>query len=130
MNTSDEIVIPLSEPHNNSTNRKSSLLSAQLNSILPNEKSIKLQDSCKIDIVTNPTDDHLFNNLKELKRIKPGSLRESASQPKQMRKQTDSVIEVDINEDVENCEEAPFSRNSSIRRRQKNERDPNVETVL
>lgn len=115
----------MTDPPNQLSPRKSSLLSAQQNPII-------LNDSYKIDIVPNPTDIIFANRIKD---TEIESLDERTFRVINLENQSNSVIKIDVNADVGissvgNCEETPLSRNNSIRRRQKNERDPNVETVL
>lgn len=144
MNAPHEKHIPLNEPQIQSTSRKLSLLSAQQNPILLDDKqpnhSIEnnhRDSSYKIDIVTNPTDEHLFSKTIDIHPVKLETFEHNqhGNRLNKLGSQRDASVEITMNENGENDtpnnnEESSLSRNNSIRRRQKNEKDPNVETVL
>lgn len=126
INTSHVKIIPLSENRNQSTMRKSSLLSAQQNPIILDDQrhsgNDKRGDLCRIDIVSNPTVEHYDQVNGQVKSVI--ERRTNASY------QTNSNSVCDIDTGVANNCLATMESENSIQRRPKTERNSSVETIL
>lgn len=129
INTSQVKIIPLSENRNQSTMRKSSLLSAQQNPIILDEQchsgNDKRGDLCRIDIVSNPTLEHYdqVNNIN-------GEMKSVIERRTNASNHTNSNYVCDIDTGVANNCSATMESENNIHRRPKTERNSSVETIL